>query len=513
MSDNADKKGTVYLIGAGPGDPDLITVKGKALLESCDVVVYDNLVPDELVVSLPPETEKLYVGKRAGKPCLAQSEINELLVKLAEEGKNVARLKGSDPLIFGRGGEEAKCLKSKGIKFEIVPGVTSGIAAPTYCGIPPTDRQKSSFVLLLTGHKAKEKTYSSVDWDWAAQARNGIIVIYMGVAEIEKIVGRLLAAGMSPNMPAAAIERGTFPTQRIIECKLSELPARTRAGSIQAPAVFVIGEAVSLRPYLSWFEDKPLMGRRVMITRPAEQAQDMYRALRRLGAEVQAAPTVATVPYDDKDGWNEFMKIDRAEKWLAFSAGSAVRNFVRQFVERFGDIRRLGSYKIAALGNGTANILKKHHLTTDFIPSSPNIEDFARQLARKAEPQNSIVVRARGDKSDASLEELLREAGIKTLPLTVYRTVFTDWTDDFRDKIFAYPPSAVIFTSPSTVDGIYRNLTETQVRKLASLSTIVAMGEATKKRLRARGLSIAIQPKDHTIQALLDELIRHFRKK
>jgi uroporphyrin-III C-methyltransferase len=242
----------VYLVGAGPGDPDLITVKAKCLLEQCDVVVYDALIPYELVATLPAEVERRYVGKKAERHSLPQQEINDLLVRLASRGNRVVRLKGGDPFVFGRGGEEAKYLREHGIPYEIVPGITSGVAAPAFAGIPCTDREEASHVTFVTGHKAVEKLSSSVPWDWVAGARNGTLVIYMGVSEIPKIVDRLLAGGMPPDTPVAAVERGTFPTQRTAITTLSELPDKVVELGVKPPTIFVIGKIVNLQKKLEW---------------------------------------------------------------------------------------------------------------------------------------------------------------------------------------------------------------------------------------------------------------------
>ncbi|MEP0829160.1 MAG: uroporphyrinogen-III C-methyltransferase [bacterium] len=508
---NNGKTGAVFLIGAGPGDPDLITVKGKLLLETCDVVVYDNLVPDELVVSLPYGREKYYVGKRAGKHCYSQEDINHLLLKLALEGKNVARLKGSDPLVFGRGGEEAKFLKKNGIKFEIVPGLTSGIAGPEYAGIPPTDRELSSFVLLVTGHKAREKEASNVPWDWVARAKGGTIAVYMGVTEINRIVSTLLESGMNPETPAAVIERATYPSQRILTASLKTLPFVVIENKIKPPALFVFGETIRLQPVVEWLSHKPLLGLRVMITRAADQSQEMYRNFRWLGAEVLTYPTIATVPFHDRAAWQSLSEIRSATKWLAFTSSSGVRNFIGQFTEYFSDIRRLAEYRIAALGSGTARVLNRYSLRPDFIPSRSVVSEFAAQLGAAIGDVDATVIRVRGERSDKTLEEILTGKNIPALPLTVYRTLFTEWPDDFKDKLFEFPPSVIIFTSETTVDGILKNLTTEEFTQLARQATIVSMGQATAARLRQMGIKIALEPRGQSIQSLIDELSRHLK--
>lgn len=510
---NNGKVGTVFLIGAGPGDPDLITVKGKLLLETCDVVVYDNLVPDELVVSLPYGREKYYVGKRAGKHCFSQDDINHLLLKLALEGKNVARLKGSDPLVFGRGGEEAKFLKKNGIKYEIVPGLTSGIAGPEYAGIPPTDRELSSFILLVTGHKAGEKQSSSVPWDWVARAMGGTIAVYMGVSEIDRIVAKLLESGMNSETPSAVIERATYPSQRIITATLKTLPSVVKENNIKPPALFVFGETIRLQPVVEWLSHKPLLGLRVMITRAADQSQEMYRNFRWLGAEVMTYPTIATVPFHDRAAWQSLREIRSGTKWLAFTSSSGVRNFIDQFTENFGDIRRLAEYRIAALGSGTARILSRYHLQPDFIPSRSVVSEFAAQLCDKVGGDDSTVLRVRGELSDKTFERILSERKLPVLPLTVYRTLFTEWPDDFKDKLFEFPPSVIIFTSATTVDGILKNMSIDEFRQLAQQATVISMGQATAARLRQIGIEITLEPRGQSIQNLIDDFSRYLQTK
>ncbi len=508
----APEAGTVYLIGAGPGDPELITVKGRHLLQSCDVVLYDNLVPGELVVTLAAEVDKYYVGKRAGKASYSQDEINQLLVKLAREGKNVARLKGSDPLIFGRGSEEAKYLKKKGIHFEIIPGVTSGIAAPAYAGIPCTDRDMASFVLFATGHKAMEKQISSVPWEWVAKAKGGTLVLYMGVAEIGNIVAKLIGSGMSSDMPAAVIERGTFSTQRVFSSTLQRLPETVKTHRVRAPAIFVLGEVVNLRPLIRWFEDKPLLSVRVMVTRPADQAQEMYAVLRSLGAEVLAYPTIATTDNDDSRGWQAYDKIGVKEKWLVFTSENGVRYFLKQFVIRVGDIRKLSGFKIAAIGDGTARTLARFNLVPDFLPTKATTAALAEQLAASRSWEGAAVVRVRGELSFDNIEKSLAAAGADVIPMTVYRTFFPSWPEDFREKLFECPPDVVTFTSGTSVEGLCGNLTAEEVRRLLDGTMLLTIGPSTSKVVREHGLSVSLEAKEHSIPAMIDELVRHFER-
>lgn len=504
--------GIVYLIGAGPGDPELITLKALRTLMQSDVVLYDSLVPDEIVVLIPSDIERIYVGKRGGKPSIPQDEINRMMVKFASEGKRVARLKGSDPIIFGRGGEEARFLKENGIRFEIIPGVTSGIAGPTYAGIPCTDREKSSSVMFVTGHKAKEKLTSTVRWDWVAQAIGSTLVIYMGVSQIDSIVGELIDSGMSPDMPAAIVERATFPTQRSFKCKLSELPEAARAHEIKAPTLFVIGEVVDLQPYMSWIEKKPLTGVRVMVLRAAEQAVDTYRMLRDLGAEVIPYPTIEIAEHTDDDAWDKFDLVDNDYRWLIFTSENGVRFFVNQFLDRYGDIRQLALFSIAAVGSGTAKALSEFGIDPDFVPEKATVSAFANEFAQYVDLEGVAVVRVRGNLGDDTFEEIAAAEGADVLPLKVYETSYYKWPADFKDRLFEYPPDAIMFTAGSTVDGLFENLTDGEMSRLLSTAGVFSMGPSTSKKLRRRGLEVTAEADPHTIPALIDAIVAHFGK-
>ncbi len=507
------KPGTVYLIGAGPGDPGLITVKGKRLLETCDVVIFDNLVPDELVAVLPPHIEKHYVGKKAGKACCSQEEINQLMLLHAERGKNVARLKGSDPLIFGRGGEEAKYLHEHDIPFEIIPGVTSGIAVPAYAGIPCTDRNLASFVLFVTGHKAREKEKGTVPWDWVARAKGGTIVIYMGVNEIGKIVAKLLDGGMEPKTPVAILERGTLPTQKTHIGTLSNLPGMVEKENVRPPALFVIGEVVSLQPWLAWFKDKPLLGRRLMVTRAVEQAQELYESLRRLGAEVQPYPTIGTREIQDLKAWEIFKNIRRNEKWLLFTSETGVTYFMKQFFEKIGDIRKLGEFKIGVIGEGSEKYLARYGLMADFVPAKATALDFGRELREYLDLTRASLVRIRGTLAGDDIERALNDAGAEVIPMTLYETYYPKWPEGFRERLFEYPPDGIIFSSGSTVKGLYENLNEEEIIKLTQNADIFSIGPATSKALQKNGMGVALEANPHNIPALIEQMITYYERK
>ncbi|MFH2204985.1 MAG: uroporphyrinogen-III C-methyltransferase [Elusimicrobiota bacterium] len=504
MADAA--QGVVYLIGAGPGDPELITVKGKRLLETCDAVIYDNLVANEFVLALPEAAEKHYVGKRAGHHCFSQDEINKLLVKLGKEGKRVARLKGGDPFVFGRGSEEARFLKQHGVRFEVVSGVTSGVAALAYNGIPCTDRSKSSFVVFATGHKAGEKRESSVPWGWIAQARRGTVVIYMGIGEMEAIVDQLLTGGMPPETPAAVIERGTFPSQRVVQAELAELPKKTRAAGLRPPAIIVIGDVVSLQSELEWYEKRPLSGIRVMITRIAGQAREMRDSLRDLGAEILSYPTLAVETHDDAEGWRSFDRIGSGGKWLVFTSSNAVRFFIRRFVERRGDIRQLAGFKIAAAGASTVQALRDLHLETDFAPAMATVDTLSARMLEELDLKGAEVVRVRGNLAASTIEDRFEAAGVRVTPLTVYQTHNPVWPDGLKSKLFDHPPQVLVFTSGSSVEGLFSNLTEDEVRTLTAGAVIASIGPMTSSALQARGLTVTLETKKLTVPDLIKSI-------
>lgn len=508
-----EKTGKVYLIGAGPGDPGLITVKGMELINNCDAVVFDNLVPDELIVNLPPHSEKYYVGKRAGTHTLPQSEMNELLVRLAREGKRVARLKGSDPLIFGRGGEEAKYLKTHGIKFEIVPGVTSGIAAPTYCGIPCTDRDKASLVTFVTGHKAQEKVLSTVPWECIAKAKNGTVVIYMGVGEIANIVSELTRYGMSPDSPMAVIERGTFPTQRHFATTLTDMPDLVIRENIRPPALFVIGEVVRLQPFMEWFGDGPLFGVRVMVTRPADQSREVYRALRDLGAEVLPYPTISTRENIDDKGWDSFGKISEEKNWLILTSENGVRYFFRQFAERVGDIRQLGRFKIAVVGHGTARALAQVHLRANFIPKKATTQALADELCGHVDLSGVNVVRIRGNLADDRIENKLASAGAFVLPITCYHTSYTGWMDGFKERLFEHLPDIITFTSGSTAAGLCKILSGEEMEILTRDAQIISIGPSTTDMIKSLGIKVTLEADEHSVPGIISKIVEYYTNK
>lgn len=480
------------------------------MLHHCDVVVYDSLIPYELVYTLPPEIERRYVGKESGRHPVPQDEINELLVKLASDGKRVVRLKGGDPFVFGRGGEEAKHLRDNGIRYEVVPGITSGVAALAYAGIPCTDRRNASYVMFLTGHRSIESESAGVSWEWVAGARDGTLVIYMGVSEIGNIVGKLLAAGMPPQTPVAAIERGTFSTQRVITTTLVQLSDKAAEVELKPPALFVIGEVAKYRDQIKWFKDRPLFGVRVMVTRPADQAAPLYRSLRELGAEVQAYPTIATTDDHRPDRWVSLRKITADNRWLVLTNENSVRYFLKQWFEEIGDIRGLGDYRIAVVGDGTVRALAANHIAPDFVADKAAATALATEMAEKLEMSGAAVVRVKGSLGDDAFEKVVKEAGATVIPLQVYRTFHVKWPVEAREKLFAFPPDVILFTSGAAIDGLVENLDEDALKQLTNGATVVSVGPSTSRIIRSYGVDVDVESKEPTIASIIDELVtRH----
>lgn len=508
-----NKKGKIYLIGAGPGNPDLITLLGLQALQSCDAVVYDRLAPLELIVVLPQHVQRFYVGKSSGDHTLQQGEIHQLLLKLAQDGKQVARVKGGDPFVFGRGAEEAIFLRENGIPFEVIPGVTAGIAAPAFAGIPVTYRKKAVFTVFLTAHEAKEKVDLQMPWEWIDGARNGSIVGYMGVKELAGTVDKLIRCGMKADTPAAIVERGTTGGQRCLRGTLSDLPALARSGDIQPPALFILGDVVNLQDQMQWFSGI-LIGKRVMVTRPADQAQEMYRLLRSHGADVLPLPTIATQDHFDAATWSEVEKRfgDPAQDscWLVFTSENGVRYFLDQLKRQGRDYRTLAPFKIAAVGEGTAKELEKRQLSADFVPSSATTSVLADELAERI-TTGDRVVRIRGNLGDDSVERALCAAGAHVISLQVYRTLTAKWDPGMWAHLQENPPNLITFTSGSTVSAFIEILGDKKAREIAVRAHIASIGPMTTKIAESVGIRVNIEAKTHTVHGLVQAIIEHYQ--
>lgn len=435
-------RGTVYLIGAGPGDPGLLTVRGAALLGQADVVVYDHLASGRLLDLATPEALRVCAGKSKGHCTLPQEEINRVLVEHARAGRRVVRLKGGDPFVFGRGAEEAEYLQAAGIPFEVVPGVTAAVGVSACAGIPVTHRDVASAVAFVTGHHDPLDDDAQGRLDWTALARfPGTLVIYMGVTRLERLCQTLIERGKPADTPAALVEAGTLPRQRTIEGTLATLPARAAEAGVRPPALAVVGPVVRRREALRWFEDRPLFGQRIVVTRPADEARRVVGGLEALGAEVLLAPTVTIGPPVEPAPLDS--AIDRLESfdWLVFTSANGVRYFLDRLDHHGRDLRALGRLKLAAIGPATAEALSDARLRADLVPGSFRSEDLAEALVERAAGRRVLLARA--DRGRTVLkDELERVAQVEQV--AVYQNADAE----------ALPPHVAARLAEGSVDWI-----------------------------------------------------------
>ena len=491
--------GKVYLVGGGPGDPRLITVRGRQVLAGADVVFYDALVPAELLRSAP-RAEPVFVGKRGGQGAAAQDDIIRRLIDAAKAGRTVVRLKGGDPFVFGRGGEEALALAAAGIDFEVVPGVTAGVAAPAAAGIPVTQRGVASAVAFVTGHEDPTKGQSDLDYD--ALARVGTLVFYMGLKRLGEIADRLIAAGMKPDTPAATIMNGTLPSQRTVTAPLAEIADAVAEAGLAAPAVTVVGPVAALRDRLAWLERRPLFGRRIVVTRTRRQASALSEKLTVLGADVTEMPTIRIEPPASWQPLDEAIGQLGGFDWIAFTSPNGVAAFFDRLAAADRDSRALGGVRIAAIGPGTAAALTEHGLRADVIPPRFRAEPLAEAMREADEMAEKRVLLPRADIAREALASLLREAGADVFEVVAYRTVPADAPPpDVLDDLAAGRFDWVTFTSSSTARNFAR-LVPGQVK-----ARFASIGPITSATARDLGMDIAVEAREHSIDGLVRALV------
>jgi len=486
--------GSVALIGAGPGDPGLITVRGHALLRGADVVVYDRLVPAELL-AVAPRAEHIDVGKAPRAHTKTQDEINEILVREARAGKTVVRLKGGDPFLFGRGGEEAEVLARAGIPVEVVPGVTSSIAGPAVAGIPVTHRDLAASLAIATAHEAEGGAGARIDWD--ALARMDTVVLMMGVSRLGSVATRLIAAGKAPGTPAAVVQDATLPTQRTVTAPLSRIAAAARKAGIRAPAVTIVGHVVRMREQLGGWDTRPLSGRRVLVSRTREQASELSMILRELGAEVVEAPAIRVEP---PRSWS---RIDRAIQrlrgqayaWVVFTSANGVRFFFSRLASAGLDARAFVNTKIAAVGMGTAEALRVRGLAADLIPTV-----FTTEAIGEVFPSGEgRVLLARADQVEPGLDDALAAKGWRVERVVAYRLRGAGAIPAaVRKAVLAGKVDVLTFASGGTVRAFAAALKGKPGRG----TKVVCIGPVTAKAARAAGLRVHAVADPHTIPAL-----------
>jgi uroporphyrinogen III methyltransferase/synthase len=478
--------GQVFLVGAGPGDPGLLTLRGRELLEQADVVVYDRLVEPALLSACRPNCELLFVGKSPGEPEHTQPEINRILVARAAHGLCVVRLKGGDPFVFGRGGEEAAALAATGIPFEIVPGVTSAVAVPAYAGIPLTHRDVASSFAVVTGHERPGRAEPAVDWAQYGRQPDTLVVL-MGREAVAEIAAALVAAGRPATTPAAVISGGTTVRQRTAVADLQGI-AEAAAG-LPGPAVLVVGAVVRLREQLEWWERRPLHGRRVLLTRTRQQSSELAGLLRLLGAEPVELPVIRVMPETDSDELAESVRGLAAYWWLCFTSANAVDPFFGALERTGQDARALAGTRVAAVGPATARALAQHGIRADVVPPGATAFDLVESLRPETyEGQRALFVR--GEPASDALALGLQGLGLEVHDVVAYRTVPDDGAAAAAEELLRGPLDAVTFASSATV-GHFLNATGEAGRALCSQCPVVCIGPVTARAAEALGVPVA----------------------
>ncbi|HYI81132.1 MAG TPA: uroporphyrinogen-III C-methyltransferase [Thermoleophilaceae bacterium] len=493
--------GIVYLVGAGPGDPGLMTRRSLELIAEADAILYDRLIPADALDGARAVCELTYVGKAPGDVAMSQEDIGALLVELGRAGKRVVRLKGGDPFVFGRGGEEAEALRAAGVPFEVVPGITAGVAAAAYAGIPVTHRDAASAVAFVTGHEDPAKAESALDAEGLA-AFPGTLVFYMGVKNLPLIADALIAAGRDPAEPAAVVRRGTLPDQQTVTAPLADIAERVAEAGLRAPAITVIGPAVGLRDTLAWLERRPLHGKRVAVTRARAQASGLAARLSELGAEVVETPAIRTEPRPATGEIAAAIDSLPGYSLVCFTSTNGVRIFFAALAERGSDARTLAGSIVAAIGPGTARELEQHGVRADIVPSRSIAEALVEALAGTPVEGRRVLV-ARGGEGRDVVPKALRERGAEVDVVALYDTVVEPLSEEQRALLANV--DYVTFTSASSA----RNLLDSLGEGDASLgdARIASIGPITTAAASELGLSVDVEAAQHDIDGLVVALV------
>lgn len=496
-------KGMVYLVGAGPGDAGLMTLRGAEVLARAEVVIYDALVNEDLLRLAPREAEVIFGGKRAGLHVIPQDELNRLLVEKAKSGKTVVRLKGGDPYVFGRGGEEVEELVAAGIAFEVVPGISSSIAGPNYAGIPLTHRDFCSSFSVITGHEDPEKEEVDVDWSQVAKAP-GTKVILMGLTRIAKIADALVDNGMDPRTPVAVIRWATTGRQQSVSGTLKTIAAEVELAGFKPPAIIVVGEVVRLREKLGWFEKRSLFNRRVVVTRTREQASQLSRQLLERGAEVLEIPVIRTVRPTERQAIADVLLELNAYDWIVFTSPNGVTAFFDFFFKAFGDIRDIGGVRIAAVGAATAAKIQELHLNVDAIPEEYIASKVATAMAESGSIENLKILLLRAEVANRDLPKQLEEMGAIVDDVAVYKTEQeTEDRNGAAARLNEHGADWITFTSSSTVEHFNARFDLKQLLARFPNTKLASIGPETSKALEALGLRPTVEAKPHNIDGLV----------
>jgi len=501
------ESGKVYLVGAGPGDLGLVTLRAKECIENADVIVYDHLANPEMLSWAREDAEIVYAGKEGGASQLSQQEINDLLIEKAREGKQAVRLKGGDPFIFGRGAEEAQAITDAGILFEIVPGITSAIAGPAYAGIPMTHRAHNSHVTFFTGHEDPAKSESAIDY--AALAKlGGTQVMLMGVERLGAITSQMLKHGVRSDLPVALVRSATTGQQQTLTGTLSDIAQKAVASDFKAPAVAVFGEVVRLRDGLNWYEKRPLLGKRIVVTRTRKQASVLSNKLRALGAHVIELPTIRIEPPSDLREFAELVQDAHMYDWIVFTSANGVEAFFDIFFKLYEDAREIGGVRIAAIGPATAQRVKDFHLHVDLQPDEFVAEAVSREFKKHGSIENLRILLVRAEKARDTLPKELSALGAIVDKAFAYRTVpETRDTSGARRQLVEDGADLITFASSSTVENFLAlGLPWPKGMRIATI------GPITSKTVRDQGLKVDVEAHRHDIDGLVRVIRELFEK-
>jgi len=494
----------VYLVGAGPGDLGLVTVKARQLIASCDVVVYDYLVNPKILDWVKPGCECIDVGKRPNWHAIPQPEIEDILIERARQGLKVVRLKGGDPFVFGRGGEEAQRLQDHGLTYEIVPGVTAALGSAAYAGIPLTHREHSSSICFLTGHEDPEKHVMHVDFQHFAKTQ-GTLCIYMGMGHLDYIVSELIKGGRTVDTAVAVVQWATLAKQRSVVGTLDTIVEQVEHAGLSAPAVIIVGEVAQFKEVIGWHERRPLYGKRVAVTRNKEQAGKLSERLEALGAEVLELPLIeVSLDYDPGNLEDVFAEIATYE-WIVFTSPNGVRYFFELFFQKFKDLRCLGLMRIACIGPATAKAVEAYHLEVDFIPETAVAEELVTAFLKEHDVENQNLLVITGNRNRDVLVKKLEEDGRAIVDtLRVYKTEPSHLADHPDARRFcAEGAHAITFTSASTVQSFVDQVQHLQMGDAAQRPKGISIGPITSEAMKVKGLPVDAQAREHTIDGLV----------
>lgn len=503
-------KSTVYLVGAGPGDSGLITVKGKELISKADAIVYDYLANNALIKETKKDCKIIYAGKGLGFKAMSQNQINKKLINLAKSGlKTIVRLKGGDPFLFGRGGEEAEDLKKNKINFEIIPGVTSAIAVPAYAGIPVTHRNITSTLAIVTGHEDPEKNKTSIAWDGLAKMKS--IVFLMGTKNLKKNLRNLIDNGMSRNTKIAAINWGTYSKQKTVVGTFEDIHEKIRSNKITSPSIIVIGEICKLRRTLNWFEKKPLFGKNIVVTRARKNASVLSQEIINLGGNAIEIPTIEIKSKPSRTIQNNIKDMKNYD-WLIFTSVNGVEIFFDEFIKKFKDIRKLGDVKIAAIGSETSRAIKNLKINVDLVPKLFTAEGLIETF-KKRKIKNTRILVPRAELARDTLIKELRISGNIVKELKIYDTVLPSKENKkvIQNRIYKNKIDYITFTSSSTVDNFFKYISPSQIKKQKNIA-YVCIGPITAKTLRKYKIKPSLICKKYTIDNLLKEIVKFAKK-